>query len=200
MRSLRSLLLLVLLAPAMPSITLAQGEFGVKAGVSFGNISNKGVLPGDLKTRTGFTGGLYAGYRAAVLGFDVEGLYAQRGARSDESFATAETKLDFIDVPVYVKAMIPAGGIQPFVYAGPQISFEVRCRTAAGAECAANSPRKKTDYAGVVGAGLRFGSSSAGLGIEGRYIYGLRNLDVSTVTSSTSYKTRTFEILVSLGK
>jgi len=198
MRSLRSLLL-GLIAVVLPSILLAQGEFGVKGGVSFGNISNKGVLPGELKTRTGFTGGLYFGYRAAVLGIDVEGLYAQRGARSDQSFATAETKLDFIDVPVYLKATIPAGGIQPFVYAGPQISFEVRCRTASGAECATNSIRKKTDYAGVVGAGLRFGSSSGGLGIEGRYIYGLRDLELSTVTSSTSYKTRTFEILVSIG-
>jgi hypothetical protein len=198
MRSLRSLLL-GLIAVVLPSILLAQGEFGVKGGVSFGNISNKGVLPGELKTRTGFTGGLYFGYRAAVLGIDVEGLYAQRGARSDQSLATAETKLDFIDVPVYLKATVPAGGIQPFVYAGPQISFEVRCRTASGAECATNSIRKKTDYAGVVGAGLRFGSSSGGLGIEGRYIYGLRDLELSTVTSSTSYKTRTFEILVSIG-
>jgi hypothetical protein len=198
MRSLRSLLL-GLIAVVLPSILLAQGEFGVKGGVSFGNISNKGVLPGGLKTRTGFTGGLYFGYRAAILGIDVEGLYAQRGARSDQSFATAETKLDFIDVPVYLKATVPAAGIQPFVYAGPQISFEVRCRTAAGAECATNSLRKKTDYAGVVGAGLRFGGSSGGLGIEGRYIYGLRDLELSTVTSSTSYKTRTFEILVSIG-
>ncbi len=198
MRSLRSLLL-GLIALALPSILFAQGEFGVKGGVSFGNISNKGLLPGGLKTRTGFTGGLYFGYRAAVLGIDVEGLYAQRGARSDQSFATAETKLDFIDVPVYVKATVPTGGIRPFAYAGPQISFEMRCRTAAGAACATNSVRKKTDYAGVVGAGLRLGSSSGGLGIEGRYIYGLRNLELSTVTSSTSYKTRTFEILVSIG-
>jgi hypothetical protein len=198
MRPLRSLLL-GLIAMALPSMLFAQGEFGVKGGISFGNISNKGVLPGGLKTRTGFTGGLYFGYRAAILGIDLEGLYAQRGARSDQSFATAETKLDFIDVPVYLKATVPAGGVQPFVYAGPQISFEVRCRTAAGAECASNSPRKKTDYAGVVGAGLRFGGSSGGLGIEGRYIYGLRDLELSTVTSSTSYKTRTFEILVSIG-
>ncbi len=186
-------------ALAAPPSGLAQGQVGLKGGVSFGNISNKGLLPGSLKTRTGFAGGLYAGFRAGFVGFGIEGLYAQRGVNSSVSFATAETKLDYIDVPAYIKLTLPTPGLQPFAYAGPQVSFEVRCRTASGAACASSSIRKKTDYAGVIGAGVRFGAPLFGVGIEGRYIYGLTDLKLATVTSTASYKTRSFMILASIG-
>jgi Outer membrane protein beta-barrel domain len=194
----RGLLLSTLLVLAAPAALFAQGEAGIKGGVSFGNISNKGVLPGNLDTRTGFAAGLYLGYRVGLLGVGLEGLYAQRGAKSDQSLAASQTRLDYIDVPVYVKAALPTPLLQPFVYAGPQVSFEVRCHTAGDADCpdAATSGRKKTDYAAVFGAGVRFG----GLGLEGRYVYGLRDLKLSTVTTSESYKTRSFLILVSIGR
>ena len=192
----------VLLA-AVPASLAGQsawgGGIGLKAGVAFGNISNKGVLPGSLKTRTGLAGGLYFGYTAPVIGVGLEALYAQRGLSSDQSLADSETKLDYIDIPAYLKINIPTSGIRPFVYAGPQVSFEVRCHTAGGADCDPASERKGTDYAAVIGAGLRLGGSTA-LTIEGRYVYGLQDLKLDTVTSSESYKHRTFMILVGIGK
>jgi len=175
------------------------GEVGIKGGLSFGNISNKGVLPGSLKTRTGIAGGLYFGYSAPVVGIGFEALYAQRGLRSDESISVAETKLDYIDIPAYLKINIPTSGIRPFIYAGPQISFEVRCRTGNDADCADTSPRKSTDYAAVIGAGLRLGRGT-GITVEGRYVYGLQDLKLATLTSSESYKHRTFMLLVGIGK
>lgn len=175
------------------------GEVGIKGGLSFGNISNKGILPGSLKTRTGIAGGLYFGYSAPVVGIGVEALYAQRGLRSDESISVAETKLDYIDIPAYLKINIPTSGIRPFIYAGPQISFEVRCRTGNDADCADTSPRKSTDYAAVIGAGLRLGRGT-GITLEGRYVYGLQDLKLATLTSSESYKHRTFMLLVGIGK
>jgi hypothetical protein len=194
----RCSLLFALLALAAPALLYAQGEAGLKGGVSFGNISNKGLLPGNLDTRTGFAGGLFLGYRVGFIGVGLEGLYARRGAKSDQSFATAQTRLDYIDVPAYVKVSLPTPLVQPFAYAGPQVSFEVRCHTAGDSDCpdAATSGRKKTDYGAVFGAGVRFG----GLGLEGRYVYGLRDLKLNTVTDTHSYKTRTFLILLSIGR
>jgi len=177
---------------------VGQAEFGVKAGASFGNIKNKGLLPGELETRTGAAAGLFLGFRAAIIGFGVEGLYAQRGARSDEDVDDAATRLDYIDVPAYVKISIPASVLRPFVYAGPQVSFEVKCRTAGGSADCPDTGRKQTDYAAVIGAGLRIGQKM-GLSVEGRYVYGLSDLKLSTVTSSDSYKNRTFMLLVGLG-
>src|SRR5882724_2865665 len=194
----RCSLLFALLALAASAVLYAQGEAGLKGGVSFGNISNKGLLPGNLDTRTGFAGGLYLGYRVGFIGVGLEGLYARRGAKSDQSFATAQTRLDYIDVPAYVKVSLPTPLVQPFAYAGPQVSFEMRCHTAGDSDCpaAATSGRKKTDYGAVFGAGVRFG----GLGLEGRYVYGLRDLKLNTVTDTHSYKTRTFLILLSIGR
>jgi hypothetical protein len=186
-------------ALAGPAVAQSGVGIGAKGGVSFGNISNKGLLPGNLDTRTGGAGGVYLHAGTGIVGFGIEALYAQRGAKSDQSLATSETKLDYIDVPAYLRVAIPAPGVKPFAYAGPQISFEVRCKTAGDSDCATSSDRKKTDFAGVIGAGVRFGGA-LGISLEGRYVYGLRNLDLSTVTSSESYKNRTFMILLGIGR
>ena len=190
-------LLLTALAVGFPAVLSAQ-SIGLKAGASFGNISNKGVLPGNLDNRTGFAAGIYLG-TGGLIGFGIEGLYAQRGLKSETS--TEETRLDYVDVPVYLRIALPLGPVRPFGYAGPQVSYEVRCKTAAGDACATygTTDRKKWDYAGVIGAGIKFGGS-IGFGIEGRYVYGLRDLHISTITSSDSYKTRSFLILASIGR
>ncbi|HEU5218358.1 MAG TPA: porin family protein [Gemmatimonadales bacterium] len=195
----RTLMISAGIALAVHGTMAAQTEFGVKAGASFGNIKNKGVFPGELKTRTGAAGGLFLGFRAKVIGAGIEAMYAQRGARSDQSINDQWTRLDYIDVPAYVKVSIPVPGIRPFIYAGPQVSFEVKCKTANGTTDCPDTDRKKTDYAGVIGAGVRLGGSSLGLSIEGRYVYGFSDLKLSTVTSSESYKNRTFMLLVGIG-
>src|SRR5690242_21371984 len=95
-------LALALAAAAAPAN--AQVEFGIKGGASFGNISNKGVLPGNLKTRTGWAAGVSLGLRARVLGVGAEALYARRGLKSD---GTGDLKLDYVDIPVYAKVQAP---------------------------------------------------------------------------------------------
>jgi hypothetical protein len=177
------------LAAAVPAS--AQVEFGLKGGASFGNISNKGLLPGNLKTRTGWAAGASLGYRAGLIGIGGEALFAKRGLKSD---GTGDLKLDYVDIPVYLKIQAPTPGISPFGYLGPQVSFEVTCKVD-NVDCA-NGDRSKTDYAGVIGAGVKFGNESGvGFTAEARYIYGLKDLKLGTVTSSESFKTRSFLIL-----
>jgi len=177
------------LAAAAPAS--AQVEFGLKGGASFGNISNKGLLPGNLKTRTGWAAGASLGYRAGLVGIGGEALFAKRGLKSD---GTGDLKLDYVDIPVYLKIQAPTPGISPFGYIGPQVSFEVTCKVD-NVDCA-DGDRSKTDYAGVVGAGVKFGNEGGvGFTAEARYIYGLKDLKLGTVTSSESFKTRSFLIL-----
>ena len=173
-----------------PPALAAQVEFGLKGGASFGNISNKGVLPGDLGTRTGFAAGASLRFRARVVGVGVEALYAQRGLSSD----AGDQKLDYIDIPVYLKLQAPTPGISPFGYVGPQVSFEVTCKNV-DLDCV-DTGRSTTDYAGVVGAGVKIGNeSSVGFTVEARYVYGLKDLKLGTVTDEDSFKTRSFLIL-----
>jgi hypothetical protein len=168
----------------------AQG-FGIKGGLSYGDVSNRGVLPGDLEGRTGFAVGLAAGSNWGLIGIGVEGLYAQRGVRKTASSDSRE--IDYLDVPGYLRVAIPTPGVSPFAYAGPQISFELRCH--AGSTDCPDTDRAHTTYAAVIGAGVRLGGRRSAFSVEGRYIYGLNDLKLTTVTTSESYKTRSFMIL-----
>ena len=185
--------LIALAAPAAAQTGTAAGiEVGVKGGISFADVSNKGLLPGNLKGRTGFAAGAMIATKG-IVGVGIEGLFAQRGLTSD--ITAEELKLNYVDVPLYLRVMLPTPAVRPFAYAGPQVSFEISCRTG-DLDCA-DGNRKKTTYAGVIGAGIRFGAM-AGISIEGRYIYGLTDLNLSTVTDSESYKDRSFLLLVGL--
>ena len=82
-----------------------------------------------------------------------------------------------------------------------RVSLLVAASVWTGAACAdyGSSDRKRWSFAGVIGAGIRLGGS-LGFGIEGRYVYGLTDLKASTVTSSSSYKDRSFLLLGSIGR
>lgn len=163
---------------------------GVKGGLSYGNVSNSGLLPGNLGGRTGFAVGLALGSQGETLGFGAEALYAQRGVTS--AIGTDSRSLDYLDVPLYARAMLPIPGLAPFAYAGPMFSYELRCRSG-GLTCP-DTGRPKTSYAGVIGGGLAMGPRS--ISVEGRYVYGLTDLKLSTITNSQSYRSRSFAILV----
>jgi hypothetical protein len=177
-----------------PATARAQGGLGIKGGLSYGNVSNRGVLPGSLDGRTGFAAGLSIGTTGGLLGIGAEALYAQRGVVSAND--PDSRKLDYVDVPAYVRVRIPTPGLVPYAYAGPQFSFEVKCRAGGGA--CPNTDRPKTSYAAVIGGGVRLGAPRP-ISLEGRYVYGLTDLKLSTVTSSESYKTRSFLILAGIG-
>ena len=189
----RSIGFIVAVTCALAPPAVAQG-FGIKGGFSYGNVSNRGLLPGSLRERTGFAIGAGIGTTGALLSLGVEGLYAQRGVTSDTP-ADAR-KLDYIDLPIYLRATVPTPALAPYAYAGPQFSFEVRCR--AGSDPCPDTDRPSVSYAAVIGGGVRLGNAGA-FSIEGRYVYGLTDLKLSTVTSSESYKTRSFMLLAGLG-
>jgi hypothetical protein len=178
---------------AAPAAARAQTAFGVKGGLSYGDVSNSGVLPGEVSGRSGFAVGVGATLGSPV-GLGIEALYAQRGITS--SVIGDSRKLNYIDVPAYLRVALPTPGLSPFVYAGPQASFELQC-DADGGTCP-NSGRPKTTWAGVIGAGLRFGAFR-GFSVDARYVYGLTDLKLSTVSTSSSYQTRSFMVLAGIG-
>lgn len=188
MRNIKAVLvaLAFLAAPAAGS---AQG-IGIKGGVSYGNVSNSGVLPGDVGSRTGFTVGISA-FSGGPLALGLEALYSQRGVTGVES--TASRELEYIDIPLLVRAMLPAP-VAPYVYAGPQISYELGCDT--GADSCPGSDRPQWPTAAVVGAGVAFGGAQR-FAVEGRYIYGISDLNFETVSDEDSYQERSFMVLAS---
>lgn len=166
---------------AAPSMAAAQLSLGVKGGFSYDNVSNKGVLPGNLGSRSGLAAGVAAS-TGGLLGIGIEALYAQRGVTS--ATAADERHLDYVDVPAYLRVTLPLPLLAPFAYAGPQASFELRCR--AGTVDCPDTGRPTTTYAGVLGAGVRLGASP-GITIEARWMQGFTDLQLSTVTNLDNY-------------
>ena len=178
-----------------PAVAQAQGGFGIKGGVAFADVDERGVLPGSLEGRTGWTGGLYLGTPPAALGLNIEALYARRNFRGPDN--TSTRRLDYIDVPAYLRLMLPTSSISPYFYAGPQLSIELNCRAGDDSDCP-DAGRSSTSWSAVIGGGLRLGNRGA-FTLEGRYVYGLTDLDFGTITSSDSYRQRTFLILGGIG-
>jgi hypothetical protein len=176
---------------ATPLSLQAQGGMGIKAGFSWGSVPNNGgALPGTLSAHNGAALGIGMN-SGGVVGFGVEGLYAERGFNS--SSAGSSQRMSVIDVPVYLRVAAENPGLTPYAYAGPQGSIEIRCDGGGGA-CPSN--REKTTFAGIIGGGVRLGR---GLSVEGRYVYGLTDLHLSTITTSENYRTRSFMLLAGFG-
>jgi len=169
----------------------ASGGFGVKAGLSYGDVSNSGVFPGGARTRAGIAVGV--GFVSpAPIGFGIEALYAQRGIIGSSGNSR---ELDYIDIPAYLHLASQNQPVQPFGYLGPQVSMELQCDSDGGS---CPSGRDRWSFAGVIGGGLRL-QRFHGLSVEARYVYGLSDLKLGTVTDSENYQTRSFMVLFGLG-
>jgi hypothetical protein len=191
-RDISALLLAALVTAAVATPIAAQSSAGIvlKGGLSYGDVSNSGVFPGGASTRNGAALGVGLVTRKPI-GFGIEALYAQRGIVGSPGNSR---ELDYIDVPLYLRIGAQTPVIQPFAYAGPQVSFELRC-DADGGDCP--SGRERTSYAGTIGGGLRF-PRLAGVTVEGRYVYGLTDLKLGTISDTESYRTRSFMLLFGL--
>jgi hypothetical protein len=177
---------------AAPSIARAQG-LEIKGGLSYGSVpNNNGILPGNLSPHTGFVVGLGVS-SGGVVGLAADLLYAQRGYTS--SVVGNSQKLSYLDLPVMLRVALPSPGITPFAVVGPQVSFELNCDSDGGS---CPSGRNDFTYAGVIGAGAKFGMLG-GLSIEARYVYGLSDLKYSTVSNGNSYQSRSFLFMLGLG-
>lgn len=177
--------------PLAAQLGPTAGGVGIKGGLSYGDVSNSGVFPGGARTRTGLAIGL-AMLSGGPIGIGAEVMYAQRGIVGGSGNSR---ELDYIDVPVYLRVGMTVPEIQPFAYLGPQVSLELKCGSNGGS---CPSGRDMWSYAGVIGAGVRF-QRAAGLSLEARYVYGLSDLKLGTVTDSENYQTRSFMILMGIG-
>lgn len=185
-----ALALAAVLVIAPPAGAQDGGGLVLKGGLSYGDVSNSGVFPGGARTRNGAAIGVGL-VTSKAIGFGLEGLYAQRGILGSSGNSR---KLDYIDVPFYLRVAVANPVLEPFAYAGPQLSFELRC-DADGGTCP--SGRDKLSHAAAIGGGLRF-PRLGGLSVEGRYLYGLSDLQLGTVSDDESYKTRSFMLLFGL--
>ena len=159
------------------SAASAQGmEIGVKGGLSVAEFSGG---DNDFDEAEGSRKGLVAGAFLAFplggpLSLQPEALFAQKGSAYDFSDLDTTIKLDYVEVPLLLKARFGVG-IRPYVFAGPYVGFRLSAK--ADSDAGDDGPdgldledeTKGTDYGYVAGAGLEIGVVL----VEARYARGL---------------------------
>lgn len=193
---------LVLAATLAPlSAGHAQLTFGGFAGVNFSNLDASNLDPGDVfESRTG---GMFGGYVGTHLGrlFTVrlEGYWTRKGADLIESGTNVGSfKIDYIEIPLILRAHIPLVAIKPAIYAGPAVSFKTKCSAEEGStslDCSqAGATIKSTDVSGIVGAGIGIGPVT----LDVQYDFSFSDI-LDEPNASTEVKNQTWTVRAAFG-
>ena len=139
MKSIKNLILVIIVACASILPANAQFSFGPKVGIAVNDLKYSNEI-WNSDNRAGFTGGLMAEFMLPVfnLGIDAAIMYANRSVTANLDFGinsednkkvNEKINRNYIDIPLHIKWKIglPLVGkiVTPFVFTGPNFSFLV---------------------------------------------------------------------------
>ena len=170
-------------AVALTAVT-ADAQFTIKAGASFASTTESDFVP-DVSNQTGFAFGLGYGFPLGKGAFSLqlEALYVQKGGDLGDE---GSLKIDELDFPILLQWKIPIAFLSPFLYAGPQAEFELKCKSA-GEDCVDS---ESVRWGGVLGLGVLIGKRITG---DVRY-----NWTFNEISDQLSSKPRTILLLAGL--
>lgn len=195
MRSFTRMILTAALVLGAAASSVQAQTIGFKLGAAFPNLDFDGETTDRMTT---FAGGGHIRFGfAGRLGLQAEILSLTKGARVQDTPNEVDFRLEYVEIPVLLHVPLTMGtSFAPYVFAGPSIGLEVRCRVSGGgvtADCEDNANRRSTDLGIHAGAGLAFAMGPGALLIEGRYNHGLSNLNEGT---GGAVRTRTPAVMV----
>jgi hypothetical protein len=200
--------LCALLVTSTSAFAQATTTFGVQGGINIDNVSFSGGDPDEMTPDfTSKTRGVFGAFVArdfnAKAGLQIDALYSQKGTKATitdgiDTFVF-EATVDYIEVPVLIRANIPgSGSVKARVFGGPSFAFKVTdssTTTFNGVEQdedEADAPEfKGNDFGFVIGGAVQFGQFF----VDARYNWGLVNI-IKDATDNEEAKTRTFGIMV----
>lgn len=169
------------------SLVSAQGTAGgLKLGINLANMHGDDVEDFGQEARMGLCVGGFLGFGLGnVVVIQPELLYSQKGIAADEGIGEAVMKVDYIDIPVAVKLMVPVkGNIQPFFSAGPYFAYNINAtmsfsNNGSHSEEDLGDEIKDMDFGAVLGGGLGFKLPKGQIIFDVRYGLGLTSIDES---------------------
>ena len=182
----------------------AQIDIGFRSGPTFNTIyqsqSLDAVTP-DLDYLIGFSGGVYADIPlSSQLSFQPELAYSQKGFSLAQGAdidlfgaplpigVRADTRFDYLDLPLLIKAKFGSDNFKAFVMGGPSIGYALNGRVKTRATAFLNTDITNTsidldainynrfEVAGVVGAGVEFDANFGKISLDGRFNQGFTQL------------------------
>ena len=191
----KKLFLLSLIVFITLSVSQLNAQFhiqiGPKVGVGIASVTGDDAdtfLGQSLDSRFGFGGGAFFMFQfGKIIAVQPEIYYTMKGATMDVMGVDITLALDYIEVPVLLKAVIPVQGssVRPSIYAGPVLSFNSTAEIEGeeGGETASRDVSEfvqSTDFAVAFGGSIGFLVGMHELGFDIRYILGLKSFDDSS--------------------
>ena len=185
MKKLFTLLFLVCLFSTM---SFAQMQAGLKAGVNISNLSGDDAGSPDSKTGFAF-GGFFMYQFSPMFAIQPEAYYSMKGATDKMDFQGTTVDLtytlDYIEIPVLFKFLIPiqGSGVRPAIFAGPFLGINTTAKVKAEYDGQSQEEdiedTKSTEFGLQFGGGIGFPVGKGELGVDIRYILGLSTVDDS---------------------
>lgn len=193
---------------ALTSLALCAGPshaaVGVKAGVNVASLTTDTNLK-DPSSVTGLTGGVFMSIGLGPIAIEPDILFTAKGASYDAAIGTTVLKVvdhyNYIEVPVLLKWMIiPAGPVQPYLGAGPAVSFLMSAKSKqdlAGATTTVDVKKSlaSSEYSAVIEAGLAINLVVTTISLDVRYGLGLSNVYKTQNGTTIDTKNRVISIL-----
>jgi hypothetical protein len=194
MRLFRCLLVCAILS--IPAAAVAQeASFGVKGGLNLASIHFDPDQLADFGARPGLVlGGFVNLPIGSRLAIQPEGLFSQKGTDASEDGVDAWVRLDYFEVPVLVQYAVSQSSARAFhVFAGPSMAFNLKAESGAdfGEESIdedIDDDIEDFDFGIVFGASVSFGRFI----LDGRYTFGLSNINVDTEEGKAKNRTLSF--------
>ena len=185
MKKIFTLLFLVCLFSTM---SFAQMQAGLKAGVNISNLSGDDAGSPDSKTGFAF-GGFFVYQFSPMFAIQPEAYYTMKGATDKMDFEGTTVDLtytlDYIEIPVLFKFLIPiqGSGVKPAIFAGPFLGINTTAKVKAEFNGQSQeddiTDTKSTEFGLQFGGGIGFPVGKGELGVDIRYILGLSTIDDS---------------------
>jgi len=166
----------------------------------------------DVSTRIAPGGGVFLSIPIGGVYLQPELLYSPKGAKvsdPESSDVDVTLKMDYVEIPVLVRIPLGSGAsASPYLLGGGAVAFESSCKfkgeaqgVSIEADCDGGTDaelelqRKSTDFGAVVGAGVAIPAGSGSMILEGRYTFGLVDLNDSG-DSQDGFKNRAGSVFV----
>lgn len=175
-------ILLAVLLFSINSYSQIGFSLGPKAGVTF--TSFRGDQADDIKSRTGWAGGLFANLSLLdFLSIQPEFLIHQKGATSRHNQYRNEIRVNYFEIPVLVKLRLPLGEtVYPHIFAGPNFSYRVSGKYSStdtqngdDRDISIDNVRR-SDTGGIIGVGIDIEGQGIFFTIDARYGFGFNEL------------------------
>jgi hypothetical protein len=158
-----------------------------------------------LNSRQGAITGVYLQFPLRdYLSIRPELLFSLKGGRTvAPGVADLDIELAYLELPLLLRASIPAGAVRPVLFAGPSVAFQIGCdftvtsptdstrRATCGQDSLTNV--REWDFGLVGGGGVEMRLRRATVALEARYTVGTRS-----VLEGIELKNRSFGLVLAL--